>query len=305
MYKFFCSPFFYILNTFAKIFLELFVFDRQIRRILKGKLCKLYMQKYVKKANSIYVSQDDKTMPSHIIWQYWEQGLENAPDIVKQCVASVDKYKNGNKHIVLDKNTILDYITIPDYIIKMNKKGIIKSAHFSDYVRTSLLAEYGGTWIDATVFLTDNLPDYVTNADLFVFQNELRDDLDGLNLANYFIEAKPHNEFIEKMKSILEIYWKENNFVCNYFFYLHSFTLLTQSLKHLKEKYLKVSYFNFIPVQRFQEELLTPYTQERWNQIKLMSFAHKLSYKTDVINKHNSINVNGTFYEKLINGGLL
>ena len=145
MYKVICSPIFHIANCISKIFLELFVFDRQIRRILKGKFAKLYLRKYVRKANKIYVPNKDKTKPSHIIWQYWEQGLENAPDVVKQCVASVYKYKNGNKHIVLDKNNISEYISIPEYIIEMNKKGIIKSAHFSDYIRTALLAKYGGT----------------------------------------------------------------------------------------------------------------------------------------------------------------
>lgn len=304
MYKVICSPIFHIANCISKIFLELFVFDRQIRRILKGKFAKLYLRKYVKKANRIYVQNEDKNSPSHIIWQYWEQGLENAPNIVKQCVASVEKYKNGNKHIILDKNTISDYITIPEYIIEMNKKGIIKSAHFSDYVRTVLLAEYGGTWIDATVLLTDNLPEYVTNADLFVFQNELRNDLDGLNLANYFISAKPQNEIIEKMKLILEMYWNENNFVNNYFFYLHAFTLLTQSTKELKAQFVKIPFFSFFPVQRFQGELLTPFCEERWKQIKSMSFAHKLSYKVNVLSKHKPIMAKGTFYEKLINGEL-
>ena len=305
MYKVFCSPIFHIANCISKIFLELFVFDRQIRRILKGKFAKLYLQKYVRKANKIYVPNKDKTKPSHIIWQYWEQGLENAPDIVKQCVASVEKYKTRNKHIILDKNTISDYLTIPDFISKMNEKGIIKSAHFSDYVRTALLAEYGGTWIDATVLLSDNLPKYVTNADLFVFQNELRNDLDGLNFANYFISAKPHNEIIEKMKLILEMYWKENNFVNNYFFYLHAFTLLSQSTKELMAQFAKIPFFSFIPVQRFQGELLTPFSEERWKQIKSMSFAHKLSYKVNVLSKHKPIMAKGTFYEKLYDGELI
>lgn len=304
MYKIFCSPFFHILNIISKIFLELFVFDRQIRRILKGKLGKLYLRKYVRKVNKTYFSDADKTKPAHIIWQYWEQGLENAPDIVKQCVASVSKYKNGNKHIILDKNTISNYITIPTYILKMNKKGIIKSAHFSDYIRTALLAKYGGTWIDATVLLTDNLPDYVVNADLFVFQNELKNDLDGLNIANYFISSKPHNEIIEKMKLILEMYWKQNNFVNNYFFYLHAFTLLTQSTEELKAQFAKIPFFSFVPVQRFQDELLTLFNEERWKQIKSMSFAHKLSYKTKVLNKKNKL-INKTFLEQLIKGELI
>ncbi|MCX4275931.1 MAG: glycosyltransferase [Candidatus Gastranaerophilales bacterium] len=297
---------FSFLNSLCKIFLEVFIFDRQIRRILKGKLAKSYLKKYVKKAYKaklpVFTNAAGEAQNETTIWQYWEQGVENMPDIAKACVNSVEKHKNGCKHIILDKESVKEYVKIPDIIWKLNKKGVIKSAHLSDVVRTYLLCEYGGVWIDATVLLTDDLPEFITSAELFVFQNDLRIDLDGLNMASYFIAAKPHNEILERTRLILENYWAENRFLNNYFMFLHAFTMVTQFDSNSKEKYGKIPFFSFIPVQMFQKELLKPYNTERFEQIKRISFAHKLSYKTHVLSKHAPMVIKDTFYEKLVEG---
>lgn len=300
---------FSFLNSLCKIFLEVFIFDRQIRRILKGKLAKSYLKEYVKKAYKaklpVFTNAAGEAQNETTIWQYWEQGVENMPDIAKACVNSVEKHKNGCKHIILDKESVKDYVKIPDIIWKLNEKRVIKSAHLSDVVRTYLLCEYGGVWIDATVLLTDDLPEFITSAELFVFQNDLRIDLDGLNMASYFIAAKPHNEILERIRLILENYWAENRFLNNYFMFLHAFTMVSQFNKEIRNAFSKIPFFNFIPVQMFQKELLKPYNKERMEQIKRISFIHKLSYKTHVLSKHAPMVIKDTFYEKLVEGELI
>ena len=46
------SLFWQIINSIVKICLEIFVFDRKIRRILKGNWAKFYLRKYVVKGTS-------------------------------------------------------------------------------------------------------------------------------------------------------------------------------------------------------------------------------------------------------------
>lgn len=306
MYSFFRTVFFSSLNSICKILLEVLIFDKQIRRILKGKIAKIYLKKYVKYALNVNLESElEKSNNEKVIWQYWEQGIENAPDIVKACVASVEKYKNEYGHIVLDKNTIKNYINIPEYIWDMNKKGVIKSAHMSDIIRISLLTKYGGIWVDATILFTDNLPEYITNSDLFVFQNDLKTDLDGLNMANYFIASKSNNIYLKRMEILLNKYWQENKFYINYFFFLHAFTMFNQYSKQLQKDFLTIPYFSFLSVQRFQKELLNKYDQTRWEQIKKISSVHKLSYKTHVLSHKGNMHTKGTYYEKLINGELV
>lgn len=296
---------FFPLNCLCKALLEVCVFNRQIRRVLKGNLAKIYLKRYLKKAMKLhYEPQELEANSETIIWQYWEQGLENAPEIVKICVDSVEKYKNGHKHLILSRENIKDYVDIPDYIWELNDKKVIKSAHMSDIIRTYLLAKYGGVWIDATVLLSKDLPNYVTDSELFVFQNELKIDLDGLNMASYFMAAKPHNEIIVRTQHLLNEYWKENCFLNNYFMFLHAFTMVSQANENLRKMYKNIPFFSFIPVQRFSEELLNQYSEARWEQLKSISPFYKLSYKSNVLNKNNK-DIKGTFMEKLLNRELV
>ena len=78
--------------------------------------------------------------------------------------------------------------------------------------------------------------------------------------------------------------------------------MVSQFDNNSKEKYGKIPFFSFIPVQMFQKELLKPYNTERFEQIKRISFAHKLSYKAHVLSKNAPMVIKDTFYEKLVEG---
>ena len=84
VFKFIKSLFWQIINSIIIICLEIFVINRRIRRILKGDFAKFYLNKYVSKAVKQPVEVKEIAEP-YRIWQYWEQGLENAPEIVEAC----------------------------------------------------------------------------------------------------------------------------------------------------------------------------------------------------------------------------
>ncbi len=60
-----------------------------------------------------------------------------------------------------------EYIIFPSTINERLEKRKISSAAYSDLLRLSLLEHYGGTWLDATVLLTDSIPNYVQESDFF------------------------------------------------------------------------------------------------------------------------------------------
>lgn len=292
------SLFWQAVNSIIKISLEIFVVDRKIRRILKGNWAKFYLRKYVNRACRTNVDNPDKNHQHPLtIWQYWESPDGTIPPLVQACLNSVDKFKGKYERILLTPDTIKNYVEIPEIFLKLKEKGIIKTAFFSDILRTCLLIQHGGIWMDATVLLTEELPDYITEADLFVFQNDLKIDLDGLNMASYFIAAKPDNIILKQTLKALEYYWKENNFLVNYFTFLHSFTMVTQKNKEL---FALVPFFSFLPVQQFQGELLKPFDEKRWIEIKKMSGVHKLTHKQSVLTKKKDFTIEGTFYEHII-----
>jgi hypothetical protein len=97
----------------------------------------------------------------------WLQGEENAPRLVKICIESIKKHSNGHDVIIISEKNVCDYVDIPAYILENLHSGKISRTFFSDIVRVALLASYGGMWIDATFFLTQDLPDDYFEHEIF------------------------------------------------------------------------------------------------------------------------------------------
>ena len=93
---------------------------------------------------------------SKIIWTLWMQGYEHAPELVKCTIDSIREFAelNGFQFILLEKDTIEKYIVFPKLIKEKMNLGIIDYTKISDILRVSLLAKYGGTWVDATIYMS-------------------------------------------------------------------------------------------------------------------------------------------------------
>ena len=94
---------------------------------------------------------------SKIIWTLWMQGYENAPELVKSTIDSIRKFAelNNFQFILLEENTIEKYIVFPKLIKEKMDLGVIDYTKISDILRVSLLAKYGGTWVDATIYMKE------------------------------------------------------------------------------------------------------------------------------------------------------
>ncbi len=137
-----------------------------------------------------YTAQREQELDENIIWQYWAQGIDAAPEIIRICIQSVSKY-NGNKtHIVLSDRDVFNYIELPEHI--SNKWELINPTKRSNILRLALIAKYGGIWLDATCFLSTEIPDQYFKANFFAFSNSSQDRL----LRTWFLAAKKNNPII-------------------------------------------------------------------------------------------------------------
>ena len=136
-------------------------------------LCRL-RRKYKRTVNEFVQLHKGKAFPrnrSNKIWFCWLQGLENAPVLVKKCYQSLEENLTDKEIIVLTEENYREYVRFPEYIQKKIDSGIITRTHMSDLLRLELLIQYGGTWIDATVFCSGGrIPTYMFDSDLFFFQ---------------------------------------------------------------------------------------------------------------------------------------
>lgn len=224
------------------------------------------------------------------IWVLWLQGFENAPEIVKACVHSLENVvRETEKIFLLDGNNLFDYIDLPTYIIKKWKEGIISNTHLSDLIRVQLLNMYGGIWIDATVYFTSNeLPDYMTSNKLFMFSRWLdwRECPEPRLVASWLIAAQPANKLLMILEALQEEYWKKENSMEDYYLTHLFITLIAECFP---DEWERMEIVMRDPAQLLNEELSSEFDNVRYEHLKRMSDVHKLSYKKAILEKDNCL----------------
>ena len=173
---------------------------------------------------------------SNKVWFSWLQGMEVAPDIVKVCYASLQRYIKDKEIVVITQENMGKYVTFPEHIQKKYEKGVIPMAHFSDLLRLELLTRYGGTWIDATVLCTgfDTLKTKdikkCLDADLFLFQYLKRGDEKFNGISSWFISASSNQKMLLILRDMLYQYWKDYDCVVAYFILHIFFTMMAEKM---------------------------------------------------------------------------
>lgn len=170
---------------------------------------------------------DDKTAPQaqpknerKIIWTCWLQGRDSAPAVVRACLNSWQAKNPDWELRCLDAATIRHYIPLEDYI-DLNAQTLT-AASLSDFVRLLLLREYGGVWVDATLFCNRPLDDWLhsyMDSGFFAFSAPGPDR----PLASWFLAARPDNLLISRWLTAAARYWQGRAASEDYFWLHHLF----------------------------------------------------------------------------------
>lgn len=235
------------------------------------------------------------------VWFCWLQGIKNAPPLVNACYKRACKVLADTYEVVLiDSDNYSRYAKLPEWIISAWKEGKIGNAHFSDLLRMQLLIEHGGVWIDSTAYLTNQIPLYIKESDLFVFRTNLfvyayplESKEDGVVGNNWFIVAKSNDPYLILMRDKLFEYWANNKRREHYYIWHLMFSVITQKYG---EYWRKVPIGCDVATNYFVECLGEPYSELKWRNMKAISFIHKLSWKIDISHMENE----ETFYRLLV-----
>jgi len=261
-----------------------------------------YLHKYKYALQQKIEEKDGSINPfPNKIWVCWLQGFDNAPVLVKKCMESIKKNSAGREVIEINEENLSTFISFPDHIKTKYKKGKITRTHFSDIIRIALLAEYGGVWIDATVYLSAPLPDYIFQSPLFCYQSSLLTD-GRIKASSWFIAAEAHQKIILETRNILYEYWKRKNFLKHYFLFHLLFSIVIESDEENTKQWQSISYHNNINTHVLQFELFNNYDKKRLKEIFAYASVHKLNYKIPADKIAAS---EGTYYEKLMAGYFL
>ena len=152
------------------------------------------------------------------IWVCWLQGEEAMPLICKKCLESLRKHAGSHPVIVITATNYSIYCDIPEYIVAKYQKGIIRPAHFADIIRTCLLYEQGGLWIDSTVFVTRDLPEEIFNSRYYSIKfPSIGYYVTECKWSNYCLAAHPHSAWYAFIRKVFFIYLKKEDLFVDYF----------------------------------------------------------------------------------------
>lgn len=236
-----------------------------------------------------------------IVWVCWFQGLENAPEVVKACYNSVKKHLYNYDIKLITAENYRDYCDLPTYIIDRYEKGQMCAAHFSDIIRLDLLNKYGGTWIDATCFLTDQLPGYMLESDLFMPQTVMWETgRIACRIENYFITACQNNRILLLAQKLLYQYWYKHKKAD---MYMLTYSFLEIAIEEYQTDWKKVIPFPRANMHLLLERLNDDYDDRLYQAILNCSPIHKLTHKSLDYNLYftKKSTDNKSFYDIIIN----
>ena len=219
------------------------------------------------------------------VWVCWLQGEENMPEVVRICIDSIKQNVPKDYSVEFVDNTNLrEWVDIPQRIYDLLHAGKLRPAYFSDIVRMRLLSQYGGIWIDSTVFVSAPIPD------------------DFFEKRLYSIQAKDEEHRSEDLYyGALTSFLIGGSNQCPLFDFLYNF-FITYSNKHwiLIDGHLiniafRIAYenniggiredINNIGVNNANRNLLfleinKPFNEEQWVELTNHQIFHKMNWRT-------------------------
>lgn len=232
---------------------------------------------------NVNVSEDK--MP---IWCCWWQGVESMPELVKMCHTRLKQVIPKDKaelHIITFDN-YLDYVDIPEHIVKKFNDGIVTMTTMSDVLRFCLLERYGGYWLDATVFFTDNIPKEYFTRDFYCQKMTNRPELVAreackCNWCGFSMHGKKGNIAFRYMVDAFSHWWKKYDSIIDYV--LIDYMLMT-GYRHIPAIRSIVDSVedNNEDIFEMYKSLNEPYSQELLEKFTKRNVMHKLTYKMDL-----------------------
>lgn len=179
-----------------------------------------YLEKKLKPVWEPLVADENRGTPCHNgpVWVCWWTGEETAPLLVKKCIESIRRNAGGHTIHIITRDNYKEYLEIPDFILEKVDNGQMCVANFSDYLRFSLLAKYGGLWLDATIFCSRPLPEEIFRMPVFSCKGRTGD---GKYISDYRWTAfcfggYQGNILFRYFQAALEQFWKEHKTSIDY-----------------------------------------------------------------------------------------
>ncbi len=223
-----------------------------------------------------------ETLPK-IIWTCWLQGEDKAPALVKACMQSQRVHLAGYEHRVLTLQNYSEWVTLPSDVTAKYERGIIPAASFSDLIRLAVLRDYGGVWLDATVFCTgmgnERLAarwQAIERSCLTLFRYYPKGSNTPAGLSTWFVAARKGSPLLRAVLDALLAYWHDHECLVDYYI-IHLF--IAKALEGSPALLAKMPRENSRHSLLLAGALHELYDEGRWQDLVDHVSFHKLNYR--------------------------
>ena len=243
-----------------------------------------------------------------LIWTMWQQGEEQMPETVKASMKTIRDFaeRNGCEFHLLTEENFADFIDIPNDITEKYKKKELSAAHYSDIIRFSLLYQYGGIWMDATLFVSPYATLEMFEGDFFslnhppTYPEQMEQTICDFKWSGFFLGGQKGESHF---KHILDLYIY---YVRKYPIFIHylmmDYFILSEYTSNLEFRSLVDKLPVLEPAERLwflREHANDLFDEQEWVKLLKTTPIMKTTYK---INKERIIT--GSYLYKLFNGEL-
>lgn len=272
--------------------------NRKERRALRNQVMTALCEAYVKDL-PVVVPEDavPERLPNEYIFSMWLQGEQNAPRIVKSCWESIRR-NCTEELIILDADGIGNWIDLPDIVWEKWKSGRMKSCHFTDICRVELLWKYGGYWMDATDYMCNPMPAFISQQPFFLYTGD-KEEYSPF-IQNCFIRAFAHHPVIGAWRNILRVYWERHTKAFDYFLPHRLFRHIVINNDQISSMYAQMPHIchNCTHTVRWGGHWEEPFDDALCRQLVSEGAFQKLEYKSA-----SAINpLPDTFADYFVNG---
>lgn len=255
-------------------------FNDHRHRMVVGQLDQYFRRAEINMAAAPLTKHEAKP----VIWLFWWQGTEKMSPLVKKCYASILRNRGQRQVILITASNIRQYTNLPESIYHKVANGQITLTHLSDLLRFNLLRQYGGLWMDLTLYVTKSLDRIKTNQLFTCSGYPVNNDF---NIARgrwtgFFIGGPAGDPLFIFMDNFFREYWRDNDYQLDYFLIDYG---LNYAFDHRISQWHDVlsQYQTVAPTMYDLLPLLNQqFDQHKWQELTAVNGIFKLSNRKKI-----------------------
>ena len=218
------------------------------------------------------------------VWFCWFQGYEKMPELVQMCYKSLRRnVPNFAEVRFVSLKNIKELICLDEQLWQKFENGTISFAFFSDIIRYHLLRDYGGLWIDSTVYVSGPIPSEWFSSEYYTIKMPKEDApheaCEGL-WTNFCFSGKQNDVLFRFVCDGLNYYWKGHGQTPDYVFLDYIIMAGYQHVGQIRNLIDSVPYNN-LSIWEMKNHLCRAFCLEEYIKITSANIFHKLAHQIE------------------------